>query len=65
MVDKKELHHRKKHPQAEIPLICKELPNDIGNVLPPMLSQRTNVEHVFNIFHLLGTTMGATLVNLH
>ena len=54
----------KKLPQAEIPLICKELPNDVGNVLPPVLSQRTTIEHVFNGFHWSGTTMWATFVNL-
>lgn len=41
------LHHGKGLPRAEIPLLGKELPNDVSSVSPPVLSQRTIVKFVF------------------
>ena len=64
-VIKKTLHHKIGLMWAEIPLICKELPNDVGSVSPPVLSEWTAAEHVCNRFHQSGTTMGTTFVNLH
>ena len=46
-------------------LLAKSCQMMLANASPPVLSQWTTVEHVFNGFHWPGTTMRATLVNLH
>jgi hypothetical protein len=64
MLVKETLHHRKKILWSEIPPFGKELPNDVGRILPPLLSEWTTIEPTFNRLHRMWATMRATFVNL-
>ena len=46
-------------------IYSKELPSDVGSVLPPMLSEWIAVKHMFHWFHWLRTAIWATFVNLN
>ena len=57
-------HHRKGFIHANILFGGKELPTNVDHVLPPLLSQWTTKEPMFQWIHHRRATMRATLVNL-
>ena len=60
----KTLHREKLFPHAKVPSFGgKELPNYIRSILPPMLSEGTTEELVFNRFHLQPPSLSNDLVS--